>query len=314
MDFQKMQSMSCWKLNAFVLFFALNTLVRAMWFRRGKGVRGFVHYPWHLFKYFVGVLIGLLLLKWRARIILSGYSWFRRVDDIMDRDSKPPQGFSRESYLAQKQEVIVSFPYLGDCSTSLLTEDLLLVHLLRESDRYGVDVVKEIINLWSIMCWDNERRSRKTPASREEMIHYATLQDISIFGIFIKVLNENEDVQRFCEMSGLSTGIGTRIDWLVDLADDLQKGVVNIPVEALTEYGLELSKLLACKSWEEFRTVPGFQSWYAEEIRTLRALWTKTRAALGPNFGDMFSSRLLTFIFRKLLVEKYERALEELFS
>lgn len=312
MSFQKMQSMSRWKLNALALFFLLDTLARAVWRRKGEGIRGLIRYPWLLSKYLVELVVGFFLLTWRVRIILSAYAWFRRVDDVMDKDAEPPRGYTRESYLAQKQKVVASLPNISNCSVSLLTEDLLLVHLLRESSRCGVDVVKEIVNLWSVMCWDNERRSRSALATREEMTQYATLQDDSILGVYVKVFNG--DTRRFYEVSQLLAGIFTKTDWLSDLDGDLQKGIVNIPRESFAEYDLELSRLLTCKSWEDLRTVPGFTSWYVEEVKTLDKQWTETRAVLGQNFGGTFSSRLLIFVFQKFMVEEFECSFEKLSS
>lgn len=309
MSFRKMQSMSRWKLNVIALFFLFDTLTRAVWRRRGKGMRGLVRYPWLLFKYVTKVLIGLLLITWRARIILSAYAWFRRIDDVMDEDGKTPREYTRESYIAQKREIMGSLPSIDDCTVPFLTEDLLLVHLLRESKHYGVDVTKEIMNLWSVMCWENERRSRRTLPAREEMIHYATLQDDSILGVCVKIFNGT--VQRFFrEVSCLLAGTLTRTDWLSDLDHDLQKGIVNIPREALSDRNPDLSRLFERKSWREIRAIPGLPYWYVKEAKTLNEKWADARASLSRNFGGPFLSRFLIFVFQKLMADEFECDLE----
>ncbi|MFH1412697.1 MAG: squalene/phytoene synthase family protein [bacterium] len=304
--------MSRWKLNVFALFLLFDTFARSAWRRKDKGLRGLVCYPWFLFQYFIQMLIGFFLLTWRVTIILSFYAWFRRIDDVMDEDADPPRGYTRKSYLAQKQKVIASLPNLDNCSSSLLTEDLLLVFLLRESDYYKINIVKEITDLWTVMCWDNERQKNVTIATREEMFYYARSQDNLILGICVKVFGG--DAQRFHELSSFSTGIFTRIDWLSDLDNDLRKGIVNIPLEVFEEHSLKLSQLLACKSWEELWIVPGFSSWYTEEIGMLGKLWVNMRTELGQNFGGIFSSRFLTFVFQKLVVKEFERAFKKSFS
>lgn len=309
MGFQKMQSMCRWRLNALALFFLIDTLVRAVWRRKGDRIQGLIRFLWFLLKYLALMLISFFLLTWRLTIILSAYAWFRRIDDVIDTDAVPPNGYTRESYLAQKEQIIESLPHLGNCPASLLMEDVLIVHLLRGADRCGVDIVKEISNIWSVMCWDDKRRCCQSLATREEMVYYATLQDESILGVCVKIFNG--DVQRFREVSGSLIGILTRTDWLFDLDRDMLGGIVNIPIDAVTEHELETTKLFAHKSWEELQTIPGFASWYAQELKTLNDEWTKTQTILGQDFGGVFSSRLLTFIFQKLLVEEFKCAFEK---
>lgn len=309
MNLQQMQSMSRWKVNALALFFLIDTLVRAVWRRKGRGISGVARYPLSLVWRIAESLVGFFFLTWRVRIALCVYAWLRRIDDVMDEDAKPPKGYTREQYLEQKKQVVGSLSGLGDRRASLLAEDVLLVRLLQEEKRRNLGVASEIINLWSVMCWDDKRRRLRISIQREEMIRFAILQDESILAVCAKLFGG--DTVRLREVSVIFAGIMTRTDWLRDIEIDLRRGSVSIPTEALDEHAIELPRLFACKSWDELSALPGFISWYAEEVRALGARWADVLTALGRDFGGVFSFWPLAFSVRKFLVEEFKRAFEE---
>jgi hypothetical protein len=301
-----------WVFSILVLVLSIETLVRAVWKKRNKGISGFVTCVGFLCKYLGQLVLISCILSPRAKIFLAAYAWFRRVDDVMDNDALPPKGYSRELYLEQKKNIIFSLQYTNGHSMPLLREDILIVYLLRRSAQYKMDIWDDIVNIWSVMCLDERRRESKTLSTQNELVFQAIRQDHSIIGASIKIFGGN--VERFYEIESVLDGVLSRTDWLYDICQDIQNGIIHIPAEAVKKHNINLSRLLVCNSWEELNAVNGFVSWYTEEIETLSRKWVLTRFFLRDNFGGIFTSRLLTFFGQKYVIDEFDDMFKEVSS
>lgn len=309
MEPKKAYSIAKHKLSIISLTLMIDTIYKAVWRRREPGVKGLLLPLLSIGKYIGGMFICYSLLTWRAKIIFSIYTWFRRIDDIMDKIATPPVGYDRESYVTQKNILINSLSNINNLKTYLLKEDLLIINLLKEAQFRKIDIVEEITNLWTVMLWDN-KRINQGPVSKEELSYYASLQDNAILDVCIKTFNG--DIHLFRESSKLIAGTFSKVDWLADINEDLKRGTINIPEESLKKYDIQLTELLNCESWDDLKKVSGFLDWYKEEFELIAKEWTKTKKIFNKNLKKLFSSNISLFIFRKLIINEFQTLFKKL--
>jgi len=235
----------------------------------------------------------LFPLSSRMRLLIATYFWLSYVNDIVDEDLDLPNGLSRQSFIAQKTALIDAIPDLAD--SDLFPEDLLLVYILRLSGKRGMDFSNNIKEIWPIMLWDDQRRVDKRIVSGQELYWHAANQDYLCLEIFAKIFGG--DLERLRGSMANLKGIVTRSDWLFDIDEDLSKGLVNVPSEAMNAYGINLENLLACKGWHDLRKIPGFLEFYMRELKNLEVAW---REWPDKKFCDIFASRTVRFFAGKL--------------
>jgi hypothetical protein len=131
-------------------------------------------------EYFVQSIIFILLLRNQRKILLLIYSWFRKIDDIMDEEDCLPDGYTVDSYISQKQSVLN-----GDDSI-LLPEDILFIYFRRLCEKYDVDILKEINDLFSAMIFERDHKYMFVP-EKDISINRAK-QDRAVFISTIKIL------------------------------------------------------------------------------------------------------------------------------
>lgn len=232
----------------------------------------------------------------------------RRIDDVMDNDMDPPVGFTVATYLKQKEEIIESFTENGVSHHLLIQEDILFIKLLSELKNFKSDFYLHIRELWKIMLWDYNRQKEQRIVPQHELTTYAALQDKVILEAMTKLFDGNvECIKKVLNIHG---GIFSKIDWLHDMPNDLQKGIVNIPKEAVENYNIDLVMLKKSRTRKEFDIQHNFKRWYGNEVIELSKQWNMVRNELGYTFGGTFSPKrkfILSLIM--LMIKGFEKDL-----
>lgn len=281
-----------------VLWVYLGTLVRVAWKNRGESRARFL---WLLGSSLMQTASGFVALGRRFIVLAYAYAWFRRTDDVLDGDTRPPAGATRLSYCIQKQHLVESLKGERGLAPTL-PEDVLIRYVVHASRQFGVDLVPEITSLWGLVRRDSERRHQNALVTRDELHAFAAAQDECVLNFFVKVFGG--DPQRCAALSVILDGACTRIDWIRDFPVDVRSGAVNIAREAAREFGIEVCRLRRCVNWEELWAVPGFRDWYREEILTLIARWEAARSMLGVDFGGIFfAHRVARLLWRSFMAE-----------
>ncbi len=312
MSFQDLLTSGHRKLGALALIFLFRTILTVSWRHRGKGIIGVLCYPAQLISYYLFPIAASSFWSWRPRVMLAAYAWFRLVDDVMDDDSPPPLSMTREQYLHRKNQILESLTTSTVVSAPSQPEDVLLAFVLAMANQKEIDVAQDLVDLWKVMTWDDQRYRQARLASREELVRYAELQDRSVLSFCVKV--GGGDSQRFDNLASHIVGLFTRTDWLLDIEKDLRKGVVNIAVEAVEKYGLDLAQLGSNETDGALWSDPGFIAWYSDEVTALEAQWVDLRGALNGRFGEVFRSRMLTYLFQRLVVGHFEQEFRTVMS
>lgn len=195
------------------------------------------------------------------------YGWFRKIDDVVDGEESPPVGYNIDSYLAQKQSVI------NGNNPLLLSEDILFLYSSRFFAKLKIDMRQEIKDLFSAMV--REYRWRGRFIEKKELSENMALQDKSVLMMIIKASDANAEFYERHLFDFL--GIFTKIDSLVDIHEDVRKGIINIPLEDAVERGFDIKKIV---SVENLREIPGFNDWYRKEVRESLEKWSTVRELL----------------------------------
>ena len=294
------------RLAAAAFLFYADTVCHTFWSRRQKGIVGVLRYPLTLIVKGAQCMSGYFLLGSKVRVIISAYSWFRRIDDVLDGDTDPPWGMNQESYAEYKQTLIDALPHMG---TRILAEDVLLEHLLFETSRIGIDVVPEVINLWDTRKWNFNRSGKRLRlVCKDELERYAAMQDECLLSFAVKIFEG--DLACLREFTSLSRGVFTRIDRLAGLLYDFKKKIVNIPEEAAVLYGIDVNKLALSHSFEELKGAPGFMGWYVNEAVSVRCLWEITQIKLRGSLTDILPSKPFIWLVVKPIMRAFERDLK----
>lgn len=306
MPFQQLLTMRPALLTGKALRMQLAVVGRRSWQQSGSDWLRWCRFPIRFSRYLVMIMFGVLLVSRRMRIVVSSYCWFRIVDDILDGDREPPAGFSSATYRKRIDVLMAHLDDLQHCPVAPLPEDIHLVHIVSTCRQKRVDIRREMRGLWSVMSWDFDRRHAPLPPRALSLQHYATLQDRVILSGCIKLLGG--DVRRIDALEVLTHGVFTRIDWVVDVARDLQAGVVNIPREATQRYGIDLSaaRLAAAESEQRLRSIPGIRQWRADELAGLRRQWQDVRRPLVEVLIRSFRSRFRAMVLHRPLVRTFE--------
>jgi len=209
--------------------------------------------------FFLGILKLLMVLFFAAfsernKSLIFIYSWFRVVDNVIDNETKAPEGYTIESYIFQKKKILN-----GDYST-ILPEDNLFLFAISLFKKYKINVSREIKDLFYAM--EKEYSYRGKVISQKEWLRNARIQDKAAFMSVIKIVGG--DCNYYESKLSSYWGIFTKIDSLEDIEKDLKDGVINISLEDVVKYSIPIEKIVSIGSLADF---PELSRWYKEEAR-----------------------------------------------
>ncbi|MDD2274192.1 MAG: class 1 isoprenoid biosynthesis enzyme [Candidatus Pacebacteria bacterium] len=199
------------------------------------------------------LILGYFLLpaKYKAAALL--YGWFREVDDVIDQEKCPPNGYDIDSYIEQKELI------LKGVSTVQLKEDIMLFSALRIFSKKKIDLSQEIKDLFCAM--KTEYLNRGKFVKREDLYSNMYLQDRAALTILAKFYSNGK---KFEKLDQILFRFFTRVDSLLDLKEDLTRGFINIPLEDAIEMGIDIQTPAV-----EILRNHKFQEWYKREVEEL---------------------------------------------
>ena len=200
---------------------------------------------WHII-----LLIIFLLFPKKYKAITLLYGWFRVVDDIIDDEEEMPTGYDVYSYIQQKQSLI------DGKDTILLKEDAMYLSALQILSKKGIDLNQEIRDLFLAMT--KEYLSKGKFVKRAEFESKILLQDRAVLMMLVKVHSNN-----YGPLDPILFDFFTRVDALMDIEEDIRRGVINIPLEDAINMGIDVHRPL---SFEGLIRNPKFREWYIKEV------------------------------------------------
>ncbi len=273
-----------------ICFLTTYVLCDSLWRRRG-------HSRWCpalIVKFLSKALLALFTPRGSLSVALAVYAWLRCVDDVFDEDSVAPWSKDRILYLKRKEQVMNAVR--SGNRLVLDPEDLLLAYALYAMDCRGIDIRTELGDIWDSMEWVERRRLGRWIATNEELVHFTNLDDAGAVGLCVKVFGG--DVGLFEKIAPAIKGVFMRIDMHTDFLEDIRRGVVNIPSESLSLFGIDIRRIEVCRLWAELRNVPGFLSWYDSQIKTLRKELSTVLTLLEVNSKTLLPSLFIWFLFK----------------
>ncbi|MDD3386567.1 MAG: class 1 isoprenoid biosynthesis enzyme [Candidatus Pacebacteria bacterium] len=200
---------------------------------------------WHII-----LLLVFLFFPKRYKAITLLYAWFRVVDDVIDEELEMPTGYDVYSYIQQKQSLI------DGKGTNLLKEDIMYLSALQILSQKDINLNQEIKDL--LLAMKKEYFSKGKFVKRAEFESKILLQDRAVLTMLVKVHSNN-----YGPLDPILFDFFTRVDALMDIEEDIKRGVINIPLEDAISMGINIYKPL---SFEILTRNKKFREWYIREV------------------------------------------------
>jgi hypothetical protein len=200
---------------------------------------------WHII-----LLILFLFFPVRYKAITLLYAWFRKTDDVIDGEEHTPPGYDICSYIEQKQDLIDAK------DTFLLDEDKMYLWATRALSQRGIDLSEEIQDLFLAM--KKEYLNKGKFPKRAEIESKILLQDRAVLMMLVKVHSKH-----YKPLDPVLFDFFTRVDALMDIEEDIEKGIINIPYEDALEMGIDPRSL---PSFGGLIKNHHFKKWYLKEL------------------------------------------------
>ncbi len=183
----------------------------------------------------------------RGEFFSTYYAFHRCVDDFADGDAELPKAVkSRQEYVEQRLSFALSPANPRDRA------DYALLYCYVLSKQLGFDIMEETVCIVNSMLFDAKRaesaeRTKKGiifPAA--ELYYHFNLLDVKgTIRAMLKFFEDDPEKFAMLEKAGMADR--TKLT-LTDLAQDLEKGIVNIPAEEIEQYGISLQDMNATAS------------------------------------------------------------------
>ncbi|MFA5925795.1 MAG: hypothetical protein WC831_02580 [Parcubacteria group bacterium] len=302
-------SMPLWQLRLSAWLFQIEILSKEIRRRALEGEEWLELYA-RILRYFFLVILALISRKFS--LISSVYTWFRQSDNILDGDVRLRLGDDLESYMARKNRVMKDLFNLNFAKAQTEREDILIAYFVREARRLPVfsELCRQARILWLLMQSDALRRKIRPIVPRSEFNEFTFDQDVCILSFCVLALDGNKE--RLQSIAKVLCGLFSRTDCLLDCFDDIRRGIIQIPREAFERHGLDLESMQKCLNEKDFLASPGFLEWRREEGRRLQNQWQAAMKAVRNNFGNVFSSAILTKIIQLVIYTRFYRSIHNL--
>jgi phytoene/squalene synthetase len=163
------------------------------------------------------------------------YAYFRWFDNIVDSLKHSTQDIK---HIVDRQKRFLSQLYSEKLPEELSTEELFLAHLVTFDKKFSKGMRADLETLIGTFEFDVKRRYKKINASAlndyisDNIVPYVNIS-LSIFDLDNYPKDAIYSVAR----------AGFVIDYLTDLKKDIYLGYINIPVEEINSYGIEIDHL-----------------------------------------------------------------------
>ncbi|HLC76006.1 MAG TPA: squalene/phytoene synthase family protein [Candidatus Peribacterales bacterium] len=223
----------------------------------------------------------------RGELLESIYALMRYLDDIADRDSSLPKGYSSAMQYIQRK---IDFAQ-GQQNPQDPAEKLLL-HCLELAQQIDENIRSEINDILQSLHFDAKRRNPDSLQClpREELQHHFYSLDIrGTIGLCLKLAQEHE--VQIADLRAL--GEASRIEYSIkDFADDIRAGFNNVPIEDAEALGLSTEEMRDSSSEK-------VQQWLYQEAERGMGLLANHRARLPTMRLQRLTKAALWFMYER---------------
>ncbi len=226
-----------------------------------RGVGGFTKYG----VYFSMMWLTGIRYPTEARLFRSGNFYWRWFDDVVDKDRPLPfQYQSREEFLQSKRDIIESLSLHPATTIYGDRQDILLAHYVFLARKKNIDLTQESLDILRSIEIDLERGRERRIFSQKELDGYFGLLDPACIKGALKVAREDCDPEEFYP---LSMAVRTFFN-LRDFPKDFGDGLVNISMEDIDKYGVDLTQLQGKSTIEQLLTYEPIKNWYRGQTQS----------------------------------------------
>jgi hypothetical protein len=214
-----------------------------------------------------GFVLGLWVLSffgWRlGRDMRSSYFWFRYVDDIIDGDLE--YAGSLENFRKAKKQILQSLEDIDlVINLNLQKIDFLIIHVYNSGLSSGYDYQPLMLRLFNALEYDMIRiKQKKIYSKSSEIKEYFDNLDIPSVAMTLNLINEKSITLK--DLEPLIDATRTRYN-VRDFVQDLQAGIVNIPLEEIKQYGINIETCQNISSLEEMIKHVPFRMWFTDQV------------------------------------------------
>lgn len=220
----------------------------------------------------------------RGRLLQAVNVGMRILDDIADGDRKPPLGLSPVAYLKERQRFVQN---PKDPQDRL---DYLFTYCYQLAGRAGLDIHQELDAFFDYFLFDARRHGTGFIFTRAELDQAYDACDITgtIRGSLM-VFGDNPEKAELLVPLGRAV---RRYYTLRDYEPDIAAGLVNIPKESMTLYGITGENLLD-------RFSPPVRAWFHEEANSGLQLLEKHKEIMKREKFAWRGRLVLPFLYTK---------------
>ena len=185
---------------------------------------------------------------------LRAYAYMRWADDAIDITLQSEN--DRSAFIA-RQKMLIENLYLGKWLTGLCPEERMLADLIGHDRNPNSGLHSFICNFMAVIEFDSNRRGLLV--SNRELATYTTCLATAVMdGIQYFIGNGNQYLQNPERIKAVTGAHITHM--LRDMLEDVQNGIINIPLEAFDELGISIENL----------NNEAFRHWVSGQIRIAR--------------------------------------------
>jgi hypothetical protein len=193
----------------------------------------------------------------------SSYFWFRYVDDIIDGDLEYTGNL--EDFRQAKKQILES---LNDIdlviNLNLQKIDFLIIHVYYSGLSLGYDHQSSMLTLFNALEYDMIRiKQTKIYPKSSEIKEYFDNLDIPSVVMTLSIINEKSITLK--DLEPLIDATRTRYN-LRDFVQDFQVGIVNISLEEIKQYGINIEACQNISSLEEMIKHVPFKLWFTDQV------------------------------------------------
>lgn len=241
------------------------------------------------------ILSYVLVSAKRAKALREYYLWFRHVDGMVDRDHSSSSNIDLLEYLGNKRGLIIRLANNSKYSQHPCEPvDSLMVSFFRVCRELNIDPARDCLRIIRAFCFDAVRFQENMVPSRDQLDEYFNYLDLSMVRLTLSIMGE--DGLRDFELRDLA--LLTRIRYsLRDLATDLSRGIINISLEEVEAYDIDIARCLKGGSFKELMQDEGFRRWHGDKVKEMSRLLAMVQGSILNRFGKNETRRILELAF-----------------
>ena len=191
--------------------------------------------------FFAYQVCNLFFSKNRRDILLKYYAYFRWTDDQVDNITAP---LNEIQPFIKRQKILIASWYEGDTITPITIFEEMAFDAIQEDIRQGKQLRNMVVSFLDALDWDAQRKHKII--NQKQLNRYSFLLGNSyaeglLYGLGLNPLNPAYAIQK--KLCGIAAH---RAHMLRDLRTDIKIGYLNLPVEDIEKFSIQLGKPWIC--------------------------------------------------------------------